>query len=64
MNIYEITFSARITERVTVAARDEDDACDVAERIVRAGYTPHAELDWDAVDWCTGSADDLPERGP
>ena len=59
MNIYEITFRATVTERVTVAADNVDDACDVAERIVRAGYTPHAELEWEAIDWGTGSADDL-----
>lgn len=64
MQIYEITFSARVIERVTVAADNVDDACDLAERIVQGGYTPHAELDWEAIDWGTGSADDLPERGP
>ena len=61
MQLYEITFQATVTERVTVAARDEDDAHDVAERIVRAGYTPHSELDWEAIEWATGSEHDLPE---
>ena len=64
MTIYEITFSATVTERVTVAADNIDDAHDVAERIVRAGYTPHAELEWEATEWTIGLADDLPERGP
>lgn len=59
MQIYEITFSARVIERVTVAARDEDDAHDVAERIARAGYTPHADLDWEAIEWTIGAEDDL-----
>lgn len=62
MQIYEVTFSATVTERVTVAARDEDDAHDVAERIVRAGYTPHGELEWEAIEWTIGSEHDLPER--
>jgi len=64
MNIYEITFSARVVERVTVAADNIDDAHDVAERIVCAGYTPHGELEWDAIEWTIGSADDLPETHP
>lgn len=64
MQIYEVTFSATVTERVTVAAANEDDAHDVAERIVRAGYTPHGDLEWEAIEWTIGSEHDLPERGP
>ena len=64
MTIYEITFSARVIERVTVAADNIDDACDLAERIVQGGYTAHDQLDWEMVDYERGSADDLPERGP
>jgi hypothetical protein len=64
MQLYEITFQATVTERVTVAAANEDDAHDVAERIVRAGYTPHSELDWEAIEWAIGSEHDLPEREP
>jgi hypothetical protein len=59
MNIYEITFQATVIERVTVAAANEDDAHDVAERIVRAGYSPHSELDWEAIEWTIGSEHDL-----
>jgi hypothetical protein len=59
MQLYEITFQATVTERVTVAARDEIDAHDVAERIVRAGYTPHGELEWEAIEWTIGSEHDL-----
>ncbi len=64
MNIYEVTFSATVTERVTVAAANEDDAHDVAERIVRAGYTPHGDLEWEAIEWTIGSEHDLPETHP
>jgi len=64
VNIYEVTFRATVTERVTVAADNVDDACDLAERIARGGYTAHDQLEWEAIDWGTGSADDLPERGP
>ena len=59
MQIYEVTFQATVTERVTVAAANEDDAHDVAERIVRAGYTPHGELEWEAIEWTIGSEHDL-----
>jgi len=61
MNIYELTFSATVTERVTVAADNIDDACDLAERIVQGGYTAHDQLEWEMVDAELGSADDLPE---
>ena len=64
MNIYELTFSARVIERVTVAADNIDDAHDLAERLVQGGYTAHDQLDWEMVDAERGSADDLPERGP
>jgi hypothetical protein len=64
MQIYEVTFQATVTERVTVAAANEDDAHDVAERIVRAGYTPHGELEWEAIEWTIGSEHDLPETHP
>ena len=63
MTIYEITFRATVTERVTVAADNIDDAHDLAERIVHGGYTAHDQLDWEMVDAERGSADDLPERG-
>ena len=64
MTIYEVTFRATVTERVTVAADNIDDAHDLAERIVQGGYTAHDQLDWEMVDAERGSADDLPERRP
>ena len=64
MTIYEITFSARVVERVTVAADNIDDACDLAERIVQGGYTAHGELEWEAIEWTIGSEHDLPETHP
>lgn len=59
MSIYEVTFRATLTERVAVVADNVDDACDLAERIVQGGYTPHAELEWEMIDYELGSADDL-----
>jgi len=59
MTIYELTFSARVIERVTVAADNIDDAHDLAERLVQGGYTTHDQLDWEMIDYELGSADDL-----
>ena len=59
MTIYEVTFSATVTERVTVAADNIDDAHDLAERLVQGGYTTHDQLDWEMIDYELGSADDL-----
>jgi hypothetical protein len=47
MRTYDVVLFASIQEIVTVEARDEDDAAEIALQIVKAGYTPHGQLDWD-----------------
>jgi hypothetical protein len=46
---------------VTVEARDEDDAAEIALQIVKAGYTVHSELDWDVEEVNIGDPADVAE---
>jgi hypothetical protein len=47
MRTFDVVLFASIQEIVTVEARDEDDAAEIALQIVKSGYTPHAQVDWD-----------------
>jgi hypothetical protein len=47
MKTYDVVLFTSIQEIVSVQARDEDDAAEIALHIVRAGYTKHDQLDWD-----------------
>ena len=59
MGIYEVTLTAQVTERITVRARDEDDACELAEKIIRSETLDCKDLDWEWVDAVFGSEHDL-----
>jgi len=63
MGIYEVTLTAQVTERVTVRARDEDDACELAEKIVRGGTVDCRGLEWDWAEVVIGSEHDLDRTG-
>jgi len=47
MKTYDVVLFTSIQEIVSVQARDEDDAAEIALHIVRTGYTKHDQLDWD-----------------
>jgi hypothetical protein len=47
MKTFDVVLFTSIQEIVSVQARDEDDAAEIALHIVRAGYTKHDQLDWD-----------------
>jgi hypothetical protein len=61
MKTYDVVLFAAIQEIVTVEARDEDDAAEIALHIVRAGYTKHDQLDWDVEEVNIGDPLDVAE---
>ncbi len=61
MKTFDVVLFASIQEIVTVEARDEDAAADIALQIVRAGYTPNRDLDWDVEEVNIGDPVDVAE---
>lgn len=61
MKTYDVVLFTTIQEVVSVQARDEDDAAEVALQIVKAGYTMHKELDWDVEEVNIGDPLDVAE---
>lgn len=59
MRTFDVVLFASIQEIVSVEARDEDDAAEIALQIVRAGYTPHSQVDWDVEEVNVGDALDV-----
>ena len=59
MQYFDIVLTTTIREVVSVGARDEDDAVEAALAIVKAGYTPHGQLDWDVDELYVGDPLDL-----
>ena len=47
MRTFDVVLFASLQEIVSVEARDEDEAAEIALQIVKAGYTPHSQVDWD-----------------
>ena len=61
MRTYDVVLFTCIQEVVTVEARDENDAAEIALQIVKAGYTVHSELDWDVEEVNIGDPADVTE---
>jgi hypothetical protein len=61
MKTYDVVLFTSIQEIVSVQARDEDDAAEIALHIVRAGYTKHDQLDWDVEEVNIGDPADVTE---
>jgi hypothetical protein len=61
MKTFDVVLFASIQEIVTIEARDEDDAAEIALHIVRAGYTKHDQLDWDVEEVNIGDPADVAE---
>jgi hypothetical protein len=61
MRTYDVMLFTSIQEIVSVEARDEDDAAEIALQIVRAGYTSNRDLDWDVEEVNAGDPLDVAE---
>jgi hypothetical protein len=61
MKTFDVVLFTCIQEVVTVEARDEDDAAEIALQIVKAGYTVHSELAWDVEEVNIGDPADVAE---
>jgi hypothetical protein len=61
MKYFDVVLYATIREVVSVGARDEDEAVEIALQIARAGYTPHGELDFEVEEVNLGDALDVAE---
>jgi len=61
MKTFDVVLFTSIQEIVSVQARHEDDAAEIALHIVRAGYTKHDQLDWDVEEVNTGDPLDVAE---
>lgn len=59
MRTFDVVLFASIQEIVSVEARDEDDAAEIALQIVRSGYTPHSQVDWDVEEVNVGDPLDV-----
>ena len=61
MRAFDVVLFTCIQEVVTVEARDEDDAAEIALQIVKAGYTKHDQLEWDVEEVNIGDPADVAE---
>jgi hypothetical protein len=61
MKTFDVVLFTCIQEIVSVQAKDEDDAAEIALQIVKAGYTVHSELDWDVEEVNIGDPADVTE---
>jgi hypothetical protein len=61
MKYFDVVLYATVQEVVSVGARDEDDAAEIALHIVRAGYTKHDQLEWDVEEVNLGDPADVTE---
>jgi len=61
MKTYDVVLFTSIQEIVSVQARDEDDAAEIALHIVRTGYTKHDQLEWDVDEVNVGDPLDVAE---
>ena len=61
MKTFDVVLYATIREVVSVGARDEDEAVEIALQIAQAGYTPHGELDFEVEEVNAGDPLDVAE---
>lgn len=61
MRYFDVNLWATVQETITVGAKDEDEAAEVALQIVRGGHIACKSLDWEVDEVNIGSALDVAE---
>ena len=61
MRYFDIKLYATVEEVVSVGARDEDEAAEIALQIVKGGHVACSTLDWEIEDVLIGSSLDVTE---
>ena len=61
MRYFDVKLYATVEEVVSVGARDEDEAVEVALQIVKGGHVACSTLDWEIEDVLIGSSLDVAE---
>lgn len=61
MRYFDVKLWATVEETVSVAARDEDEAVEIALEIVKNGHVACSTLFWEVDDVLIGSALDVAE---
>ena len=61
MRYFDVKLYATVEEVVSVGARDEDEAVEVALQIVKGGHVACSTLDWEIEDVLIGSSLDVTE---
>ena len=61
MRYFDVKLWATVEEVVSVEARDEDEAAEIALQIVKGGHIACSTMDWEVDDVQIGSALDVAE---
>ena len=61
MKYFDVVLWATVQETVSVGARDEDEAAEIALQIVKGGHVACSTLDWEIEDVNIGSSLDVAE---
>ena len=61
MRYFDVTLWATVNETVSVRARDEDEAAEIALQIVRSGRISCSSMDWEVEEVNVGDPLDVAE---
>lgn len=61
MRYFDVKLYATVEETISVGARDEDEAAEIALQIVKGGHVACSTLEWEIEDVLIGSSLDVTE---
>lgn len=61
MRYFDVKLYATVEETISVGARDEDEAAEIALQIVKGGHVACSTLDWEIEDVLIGDPLDVAE---